>query len=110
MLQVHIILCLRMQNPDLFGGYVEKLNNSYESTLFWATFASSVFSASKGIADFLLNGPCKLVSREGLAGGMLKMGYIFLVINIIASICGKGTVLALLLSHPGPGQTQVFSF
>ena len=105
MLQVHILLCLRIQNPDLFGGF-----NSYEFTLFWATFTSSVFSASKGIADFLLNGPCKLVSREGLAGGMLKMGYIFLVFNIIASICSKGTVLALLLSHPGPGQTQVFSF
>ena len=86
--QVHIILCLWGQNPQLISG-----RNISERSLFIATFVSSVFSAAKGLGDFLLNGPCKLVPNDGLFGGMGKMGYIFLVINIAATICGKGLTL-----------------
>ena len=63
---------------------------------FIATFASSVFSASKGIAGFLLHGPCKLVPTDGLFGGMGKLGFILLVLNIASTLCGKGVLLGLL--------------
>ena len=55
-----------------------------------------MFSAAKGLADFLLNGPCKLLPNDGLFGGMGKMGYIFVLINIATTICGKGISLSLV--------------
>ena len=88
--QVHIILCLWGQNPQLISG-----RNISERSLFIATFVSSVFSASKGLGDFLLNGPCKLLPNDGLVGGMGKMGYIFLLINIAFTLCAKGISLGL---------------
>ena len=60
---------------------------------FWATFGSSVFSASKGIAGFLLNGPCTLIPMDGLFGGMGKMGFVLLVLNISCSMVAKGLLL-----------------
>ena len=86
--QVFVILCLWGQNPQLIRG-----QSAAESIFFIATFASSILSAAKGLADFLLNGPCKLLPNDGLFGGMGKMGYIFLVINIAFTICGKGVTL-----------------
>ena len=86
--QVFVILCLWGQNPELIIG-----RNTSEAIFFIATFASSVLSAAKGVADFLLNGPCKLLPGDGLFGGMGKMGYIFLVMNIAITITGKGIFL-----------------
>ena len=86
--QVFVILCLWGQNPELIIG-----RNTSEAIFFIATFASSVLSAAKGVADFLLNGPCKLLPSDGLFGGMGKMGYIFLVMNIAITIFGKGIFL-----------------
>ena len=63
--QVFIILCLWRQNPQLISG-----QSASENIFFYATFASSVLSAAKGLADFLLNGPCKLLPNDGLFGGM----------------------------------------
>ena len=86
--QVFVILCIWGLNPELIAG-----RNTSEVIFFIATFASSVLSAAKGVADFLLNGPCKLLPADGLFGGMGKMGYIFLVINIAMTIFGKGIIL-----------------
>ena len=88
--QVLVILCLWGQSPELIRG-----RSGLESIFFTATFASSVFSAAKGLTDFLLYGPCKLLPNDGLFGGMGKMGYIFLLINIAFTICGKGIYLGL---------------
>ena len=86
--QVFVILCLWGQNPQLIRG-----QSASEKFFFYATFGSSIISAAKGLANFLLNGPCKLLPNDGLFGGMGKMGYIFLVINIAFTICGKGLTL-----------------
>ena len=86
--QVFVILCIWGQNPELITG-----RNTSEAIFFIGTFASSVLSAAKGMADFFLNGPCKLLPGDGLFGGMGKMGYIFLVINIAMTIFGKGIFL-----------------
>ena len=72
---------------------------SREAVFFLATFISSVFSASKGIAGFLLHGPCKLVPTDGLFGGMGKLGFILLVLNIASTLCGKGVLLEFLTAE-----------
>ena len=70
-----------------------------EGVFFLASFTSSVFSASKGIAGFLLHGPCKIVPADGLFGGMGKLGFILLVINIASTLCGKGVLLEFLTAE-----------
>ena len=106
--QAHIMLVFMGQNYRLFFGYGHSIG---QTVFFFATFASSVFSASKGIAGFLLHGPCKLVPTDGLFGGMGKLGFILLVLNIATTICGKGAVLGLLYNRPGAVSftTLVFS-
>ena len=92
LLQVCILWCLYSNNPNpqLLSG-----QNTTENVLFIATFSSSLFSAAKGLADFLLNGPCKLLPNDGLFGGMGKMGYIFLLINIAFTLCAKGATFEI---------------
>ena len=97
LLQVCILWCLYSNNPNpqLLSG-----QNTTENVLFIATFSSSLFSAAKGLADFLLNGPCKLLPNDGLCGGMGKMGYIFLLINIALTLCAKGAPTQVLPYTP----------
>ena len=80
------------------------------AAFYLATFTSSVLSASKGIAGFLLHGPCKLVPTDGLFGGMGKLGFILLVLNIALTLCGKGVVLgAIFVGSYGSGLEAVSS-
>ena len=98
--QVHIILILwGFFGRRLTGFRWPSVSISSEGAFFLATFTSSVFSASKGIAGFLLHGPCKLVPTDGLFGGMGKLGFILLVFNIAATVCGKGVLLGFLFTH-----------
>ena len=90
---MHIMFVLWGQNLFHFDNSLKK------EVFFWLTFASSVFSASKGIAGFLLYGPCKLVPTNGLFGGMGKLGFILLVLNIALTLCGKGAALFGFLSE-----------
>lgn len=61
--------------------------------MFFATFSSSVFSATLGIAKYLKDGPCRLVSDEGFLGGHANIGFILLLVNIASIIVGKCLVL-----------------
>ena len=58
------------------------------------TLLSSVLSSSKGIADFLLIGPCKLLTRDGPLSGILTCGYILLTCNIYVCMLAKFELLA----------------
>ena len=94
--QVHILICLWAQNPRLITGHWRfGLYGIDPDPLFCATFVTSLISAAKGIASFLLEGPCKLVPKKGLFGGMGTMGYIFLCLNITSTLIGKGFMLAV---------------
>ena len=100
--QVHIMFILW----ELLGYRITGKNIAF----FQAAFLSSVFSASKGIAGFLLHGPCKLVPTDGLFGGMGKLGFILLVFNIALTLCGKGVVLgAIFVGSYGSGSEAVSS-
>ena len=85
--------------------------------LYMATFISSLLSAAKGIASFLMDGPCILLSKEGPLGGMGKMGFIFLYINILITMMAKGLLIYfgysdpnnLKLESPKPAINWIFS-
>ena len=103
--QVHIMLILWGFLGRKLTGSIEGPDSirsiDQEGAFFLATFISSVFSASKGIAGFLLHGPCKLVPTDGLFGGMGKLGFILLLLNIASTLCGKGVLLGFLFTHSG---------
>ena len=90
--QVLILLCLSGQEPKLITGQ-EHFDGRTFNTFFFAKFSISVISAAKGIASFLLEGPCKLLSKKGLFGGMGTMGFFFLCLNITTTSLGKGFLL-----------------
>ena len=90
--QVHILLCLWALNPKLITG--QKYFYFDFDSFFIATFATSIISASKGIASFLMDGPCKLVPKNGLFGGLGTLGFIFLCLSNISTSIGKGSMLA----------------
>ena len=98
--QTHILMIMFLEIPGIFTG------TSYQTTyLFFASFISSVFCATLGIAKFLKVGPCPLVPDEGFLGGHMNMGYILLFINIGSTILGKGFTLAAMgvaYDHGGP--------
>ena len=107
--QVHILLCLWGQNPKLITGQSD-IGFDHIDPLFFATFTTSVISASKGMASFLLDGPCKLVPKNGLFGGLGSMGFIFLCLNIIATLIGKGLMLAFTYNRPPEQRVSTYIF
>ena len=69
--------------------------------LFLATFFSSLVSASKGMAEFLLQGPCRLLTKDGLFGGIGTFGFLLLTLNISLSMLGKLTLIAVAYGGTG---------
>ena len=72
---------------------------------FILTFTLSVVSASKGLADFLLHGPCKLLPTTGNFNGMGTVGYLLLFLNICFTMVAKGLV-AMPWTLIGSGHAQ----
>ena len=86
--QMHILLILFMLNPTVTY-YLDK-------KLFIATFATSVFTATLGIAKFLKTGPCRLVPDHGPLGGHGTLAFLMLMLNIASTIVSKGIMLPAL--------------
>ena len=86
--QIHILLILFVLNPVV----TYFLNEG----LFIATFVSSVFTATLGIAKFLKTGPCRLVPDHGPLGGYGTLAFLMLMLNIASTIVSKGTMLPAL--------------
>ena len=93
--QTHILFVLAVREPGLIVG------DGFSTILFWATFTSSLFSASFAMANFLKRGPCRLVKNEGCLGGFMERGFVYLFINIVATIMMKGLNLAFSLNVLG---------
>ena len=91
--QTHILFVLAVREPGLIVG------DGYSTILFWTTFTSSLFSASFAMANFLKRGPCRLVKNQGCLGGFMERGFVYLFINIVATIMMKGLILAFTLGE-----------
>ena len=53
----------------------------FNANMFLATVGSSAFSAILAGTKFLMLGPCKLVTAEGLLGGHGRFGFLLLFLN-----------------------------
>ena len=61
--------------------------------LFYATYFSSLVTASLGIDKFLKTGPCRLVPDQGPLGGYATLGFALLIFNIASTIVCKGMMM-----------------
>ena len=86
--QIHILLILSILN--------EWVTYSLDKDLFFATFATSVLTATLGIAKFLKTGPCRLVPDHGQLGGHGTLAFLMLMLNIASTIVSKGIILPAL--------------
>ena len=69
--------------------------NDYSSTpLFFVGFTSSVLSASLGMTRLLLNGPSKLVKKQGHLGGYAQVGFTLVMFLIMFVLVAKALWLA----------------
>ena len=85
---MHILLILFMLNP--------LVTYTLDPDLFIATFATSVLTATLGIAKFLKIGPCRLVPDQGPLGGHGTLAFMVLMLNIASTIVSKGIMLPAL--------------
>ena len=83
--QIHILLILWVLNSEI----TSELNKP----LFITTFATSVLTATLGIAKFLKTGPCRLVPDQGPLGGHGTLAFLMLMLNIASTIVCKGIML-----------------
>ena len=86
--QIYILLILFILNPAS--------TYALDENLFIATFTTSVFTATLGIAKFLKIGPCRLVPDQGPLGGHGTLAFLMLLLNISSTIVNKGIMLPAL--------------
>ena len=99
--QTHLTFIMLFVNQRLLLG--EPYDNS---RLFIFGFMSSVLSASLGMARLLMNGPSKLVKKQGNLGGYAQVGFALLMLLIMFVLVAKALWLAFSIigggHHPQP--------
>ena len=93
--QTHLTLIMLVLDSEaiVYGG---SGGNNTDFALFLVGFISSVLSASLGLARFLMNGPSKLVKKQGRLGGYLQVGFALLFFCILSTLVSKALWLAFV--------------
>jgi hypothetical protein len=76
------------QREEIIGGYY-----SADQYLFFFSLATSILSASLGLAKSLKTGPCKILQDGGAAGGFLTGRFLLLLLSCGATLVSKGLAL-----------------
>jgi hypothetical protein len=71
----------------------EKLLDDGSNLLYFA-YVTSIVSASLGLAKSLKMGPCRILSDQGPAGGVLTGRFFLLVVSMVFTLIAKGSALA----------------
>ena len=69
--------------------------------VFLLGFITSVLSASLGMARLLMNGPSKVVKKQGPLGGYAQVGFALVMLSIICVLVAKALWLPYS-THDGP--------
>ena len=94
--QMHLTLILMFQDTEtiILGG---DWSFGANFALFLVGFISSVISASLGMARLLLNGPSKILRKQGYLGGYLQVSFTLIFFSIMCVLVAKALWLALLI-------------
>ena len=87
----------------------DKITLDLNPALFITTFATSVLTATLGIAKFLKTGPCRLLPDQGPLGGHGTLPFFMLMLNIFSIIINKGFILpAIGWGIPNTEDSMIF--
>ena len=86
-----ISTCIMGLNFDSVSG-----NNKVDVIIYFLSYSSSAFSTVFGICNFLKNGPCRILPKDGLFGGYCSLGFLLLFINISLSLLVKCFLIGFL--------------
>ena len=93
--QTHLTLMLLVLNSQVLIDWGDDSDGGLSSfALFLLGFTSSVLSASLGMARLLMNGPSKLVKKQGHLGGYAQVGFALVMVSIICVLVSKALWLA----------------
>ena len=107
--QTHLTLILLVLNYDALVD-VRGHGNESNVVLFTVGFMSSVLSASLGMARLLMNGPSKLIKKQGHLGGYAQAGFALVMLSIICVLVAKALWLAFsVLDSPGRDDDPLYA-
>ena len=86
-------------NSEIF---IDGPGDTYGTVLFFVGFTSSVLSASLGMTRLLMNGPSKLVKKQGHLGGYAQVGFTLVMFLIMSVLVAKALWLAFSTLSGGP--------
>ena len=81
------------------------MNGFIPSLLFLVGFTSSVLSASLGMSRLLMNGPSKLIKKQGHLGGYAQVGFALVKLSIMCVLVAKALWLPFSTMYD-PGQSH----
>ena len=93
--QTHLTLMLLILNSKVLYDDNGRADNIYGTVLFFVGFISSILSASLGMARLLMNGPSKLVKKQGHLGGYAQVGFALVMTSIMFVLVAKALWLAV---------------
>ena len=104
---MHLTLILMVfdNKTIIYGG---DWDDSTALPLFIVGFISSVLSASLGMTRLLMNGPSKLIKKQGSLGGYLQWGFAMVFICIMCVLVAKALWLAFAVLGPSPDSLNQF--
>ena len=79
---------LLMAIANLNPGTISQVLGS-NLALFFLSYSTSLISASLGMSRLLMNGPSKLIKKQGYCGGYLQWGFLVLFLSIATSFAAK---------------------
>ena len=89
--QLHLYLMLLAIH---FEYIIDIAGEWYNFALFVAGLTSSVLSACLGMTRLLMDGPSKLVKKQGYLGGYLQVGFPLVIFSIMFVLVTKGLLTA----------------
>ena len=75
----------------------ERYGDTTDHIIFFVGFISSVISATLGMTRLLMNGPSKVIKKQGHLGGYLQIGFALLFFSIMAVLVAKALWLAFVI-------------
>ena len=76
--------------------------------VFLLGFITSVLSASLGMARLLMNGPSKVVKKQGPLGGYAQVGFALVMLSIICVLVAKALWLPYSI-YNGPDRDPLYA-
>ena len=93
--QTHLTLMLLILNSKVLYDDNGRADNIYGIVLFYVGFISSILSASLGMARLLMNGPSKMVKKQGHLSGYAQVGFALVMTSIMFVLVAKALWLAV---------------